>query len=168
MKRRLAVLAASAVLAAAAFGTGPARADDPDGAYCPPTATTGSVTYTSPVTTTLAPHAFTMSINTVCTGAPDETGPYVFSMSGTGVESCAAIDPTAPHGGSVSGAGPEGAISGTFTYLKVGLHYVVSMQFTMGGEEHTGQFWMDVFPPVCPYTTAALIGHGVVADVGAG
>jgi len=92
---------------------------------------------------------------------------YAIAFAGTAFDDCAAGN----GAGALSGSGPEGGIGGTFTFYRVGVHLYISGNFVSGGEPHTLQYWLDILPQgitsACDYSTAQLIGHGVIADFGA-
>jgi len=166
MRRLLSLFACLIAVGASAVAGVNANAadDDVDAAYCPAGSITGVGTWTPPITTVMMAHALTWTTHAQCTGSGDENGAYDIGFNGTSNEDCA----TGTGQGTLTGTGPEGGISGTFTFRRIGVHLYISGMFLSGGEEHTLQYWLDVIMPtsegVCVYSSAPLIGHGVIAD----
>jgi hypothetical protein len=136
---------------------------DLDGAYCPYGSISGTGNWTPAETAVLGPHAFVWDTNAECTGWGDEGGFYHVVFTGSANDAC-----TAGNGsGTLSGDGPEGLITGSFTFYRGGIHLYVSGTFFSGGEQHNLQYWIDVLAStngVCSYSTAPLLAHGAIAD----
>jgi len=170
MRRLLSLLACLVAVGGTAVGGVPANAGvaDVDAAYCPYGAITGVGTWSPAETVTPAAHSFAWDTFGTCAGTGDDSGSYHITFYGTAFDSCEVGN----GGGSLSGSGPEGAISGNFTFYRGGIHLYINGNFFSGGDQHTLQYWLDVLPSgsqvVCDYTTANLIGHGAIADSGAG
>ncbi|MBV9098437.1 MAG: hypothetical protein JO079_10310 [Frankiaceae bacterium] len=137
---------------------------DVDAAYCPYGSITGAGTWTPPETATPAPHVFVWDTNANCTSWGDEAGAYHIVFNGTSNDACT----VGTGSGQLSGFGPEGAIIGSFTFYRGGIHLYISGTFVSGGEEHSLQYWLDVLAStdLCSYSTAPLIGHGGIVDQG--
>ena len=172
MKRLVLRLSAGTLLTAAGlFGQGAERASasiapDPDAAYCAYTQVQGTAAESPPMTSTVLTRAESMTIQANCTGAGDEAGTYTLTLSGSNFGNCAAADGS----GTVTGTTPEGAMSGTYTYARPGVHYYINGSYTSAGEQHSMQLWMDIVPPIdpqqaCFYSVASLIGHGAFIDL---
>lgn len=141
----------------------PTELDDFDGAYCPYGSITGTGNWTPPETTVVSPHAFVWDTYANCTGTGDDSGFYHVVFTGSSNDACTA----GTGSGTLSGDGPEGAITGTFTFYRGGIHLYVSGNFVSGGEAHNLQYWIDVLAStdgVCAYSTAPLIAHGAIVD----
>jgi len=141
----------------------PSEVADLDAAYCPYGSITGTGSWTPAETATLAPHVFVWDTNANCTGAGDDSGSYHVVFSGSANDACTA----GTGSGTLSGSGPEGVITGSFTFYRGGIHLYISGTFVSGGEQHNLQYWIDVLAStdgVCSYSTAPLIGHGAIAD----
>jgi len=141
----------------------PPEVGDLDAAYCPYGSITGTGTWTPPETATLAPHVFVWDTNATCTGTADDGGFYHVTFTGSANDACTA----GTGAGTLSGTGPEGPISGSFTFYRGGIHLYISGTFVSGGEQHNLQYWLDVLAStdgVCSYSTAPLIGHGAIWD----
>jgi len=141
----------------------PPLPSDLDAAYCPAGSITGTGNWAPAETTTLAPHAFVWDTQAACTGTDDEAGAYHVVFNGTANDAC--------YGGSgsgtLSGNGPEGVITGSFTFYRGGIHLYISGTFSSGEEQHNLQYWIDVLASasgVCSYTTSSLLGHGAIWD----
>lgn len=166
MRRLLSLFACLVAIGGSAVAGVGAHADvsDVDAAYCPATGVHGTGEWAPAETMTTAPHSFVWTTDAQCTGSGDESGSYHVQFTGSGVDNCVSGNGS----GNLSGVGPEGAITGTFTYRRIGLHLVITGDFFSGGEEHTLQYWLDVIAAsdqqMCNYTTASLIGHGAIAD----
>jgi hypothetical protein len=166
MRRLLSLFACLVAVGGSVIAGVSAHADDSDvdAAYCPATSVQGSGVWSPAETMTSAPHSFVWTTDAQCTGSGDESGPYHVQFTGSGVDNCVSGNGS----GNLSGSGPEGTIAGTFTYRRIGIHLVITGDFVSGGEEHTLQYWLDVMTPsdqqACNYSTASLIGHGVIAD----
>lgn len=136
---------------------------DLDGAYCPYGSISGTGIWTPAETAVVGPHAFVWDTNANCTGWGDESGFYHVVFTGSANDAC-----TAGSGsGTLSGNGPEGVITGSFTFYRGGIHLYVSGTFSSGGEQHNLQYWIDVLAStdgVCAYSTAPLLAHGAIAD----
>jgi len=164
VKLSVCVLTAGTLLA----GTGHQRvaaAVEPDAAYCPYGFVQGTGSWSPPMTSALLPHSLSLAIQAQCTGSGDESGTYTVTLSGTSTENCAG----GTGGGSVAGSSPEGGMSGSFSFYKVGVHYYINGSYASAGEAHALQLWLDVVPPidvngVCLYSVASLIGHGAFVD----
>jgi hypothetical protein len=165
MRRMLSLLACLIAVGGSAVTGVSAHADvsDTDAAYCPYGFVNGVGVWSPPETTTLAPHTFQWNTQAQCLGGLDESGTYNITFVGTALDNCAAGNGT----GSLSGSGPEGSIAGTFTFYRGGVHLYISGTFFSGGEQHSLQYWLDVLASAegaCNYSTAQLVGHGVIAD----
>jgi hypothetical protein len=134
-----------------------------DGAYCPYGSITGTGNWTPAETTVVGPHAFVWDTHADCTGTGDDSGHYDVVFTGSANDAC-----TAGNGsGTLSGTGPEGVITGSFTFYRGGIHLYVSGSFFSGGEVHNLQYWIDVLAStgaVCSYSTAPLLAHGAIVD----
>src|SRR4029077_6182139 len=92
----------------------PPGAPDLDAAYCPYGAITGTGNWTPAETAVVGPHAFVWDTNAACPGAGDEDGLYHVVFTGSANDAC-----TAGSGsGTLSGNGPEGVITGSFTFYR--------------------------------------------------
>lgn len=170
MKKTLATLAVCSLAAAALLGSGgvqrAAAAELGDPAYCPYGSVSGTGLWAPGVTALITPETIQLSLQATCTGVADETGTYSIVLAGSSNESCGA----GTGAGTVAGTAPEGAMSGSFTFFKIGIHYYISGSFTAGGESHNLQLWIDVLPSatvngVCAYGSAPLIGHGAILEM---
>jgi hypothetical protein len=136
---------------------------DLDAAYCPYGSIAGTGNWTPSETTVLGPHAFVWDTHADCAGPGDDSGSYHVVFTGSANDAC-----TAGSGsGTLSGSGPEGVISGSFTFYRGGIHLYISGSFASGGEQHILQYWLDVLAStdgVCSYSTAPLLGHGGILD----
>jgi hypothetical protein len=167
MRRTVASFACALVSGVLFLGTGarPAHAaiaPEPDTAYCPYGSVTGAGSWSPNVDSNLSNHVLTITVAANCTGAGDESGFYSVTLTGSSLENCAGGDGS----GGVSGVSPEGTMSGTFTFYKIGVHYYINGSYTAAGEPHTLQLWLDILPLAspCNYGAAPLIGHGAFAD----
>lgn len=169
-KRARAALVVGLTIAAGvgAFAPPAAHALDFDAGYCPATSATGHVSYTPGVTVTPSPNTFTMDVSCSAAGTADESGSYALTLNGTSLlDTCASGTDDPSGSGTVTGTGPEGAVSGTFSFTKPGIHYYIDGEYTSGAERHTLKLWLDIInqsPSPCFYNEADLIGHGVFAD----
>lgn len=167
MRRLLSLFACMAVTLGGSIVTGTsAHADDGGAAYCPYGSVTGQGFWSPAVTATLEAHSFEWITDAYCTGSADEGGYYGIDFHfGQSFESCAAGSGV----GAIDGTGPEGSVSGTFGFYRVGVHLIINGEFMSAGEWHKLGYWLDVLPQlpdeaVCNYTDASLIGHGAIAD----
>ncbi|MDQ1748602.1 MAG: hypothetical protein QOD07_2865 [Frankiaceae bacterium] len=135
----------------------------PDAAYCPYGSVTGTGNWSPAETTTVGPHTFVWDTNANCLGAADDGGFYHVTFRGSSNDAC-----TAGSGaGDLSGSGPEGPITGSFTFFRGGIHLYISGTFVSGGEQHNLQYWIDVLASAggtCSYSTAPLLAHGAIVD----
>lgn len=164
MRRLLSLFVCLIALGGAAVGGVSAYADDVDAAYCPYGSVTGNGTWSPAETTVTTRHDFVWDTTATCTGG-DDGGLYRIVFNGSAIDNCVSGNGS----GTLTGSGPEGPITGTFTFRRIGIHLYISGDFLSGGERHTLQYWLDILPPggdnsLCNYTTAPLIGHGVIAD----
>jgi hypothetical protein len=167
----LRLMACALAVGAFGFGAGAERAHaaiapEPDAAYCAYTQVQGTAMETPAMTSSVLTRAETITIQANCVGAGDESGLYTLSLTGSNFGNCGAADGS----GTVTGTTPEGAMSGTYTYARPGVHYYINGSYAAAGESHSMQLWMDIVPPVdpqqaCFYSVASLIGHGAFADL---
>lgn len=167
MRRTLASLTCALVSGALLLGPGarPVHAQlapEPDAVYCPANTVTGAGSWGPNVDQNLANHTIQLAVAANCLGAGDESGFYTVTLTGTSLENCAA----GTGSGQVSGNSPEGGMSGSFTFFKIGVHYYISGTYVAAAENHRLQLWLDVLPLAspCNYGSGALLGHGAFID----
>jgi len=172
MTRRI-LLVLALLLGAWTVVPGSANAVEASDAACEPPAPPQSAaiqgfgSWFLPVTPTNLTHSWSMSLEAECTsGTGHDVGVYDFDLSGSSIENCAGGEGT----GSIDGEGPEGDLGGSLTFVKVGVHYYITGNMTMGGHSHNLNLWVDVIPQIntnniCYYDNAAVFGHGNLASV---
>jgi hypothetical protein len=163
MVRRLVTLVLAGLLGSAVLATGPATAADLDFATCSPTSTTGSATWTPPLTAASTSAAFNATVNATCTGAGDEAGAWTFSFSATSTTENGCIQGSGS--GTVAATGPE-SFTSTFTYARFG--WFVQVAIDAGGPEgSTGGFFLagqGVPGDLCPASPSSLFSIGATGD----
>lgn len=125
---------------------------------------TGDIAYTTPVTTATSPVDWTMHLHADC-GGTGVAGHYELTFTGHSNESCT----SGTGGAQVSGTGPNGPLSGTWSFTRGGIHYygyapAGSGHFTDSSGTHQMAWWLDLFSggAPCPVATARIEGHGLL------
>ena len=173
MRRFSRVLGITAIVATAVL-IGPARVSasvvEPDAAYCDYTTMTGDATWSPGVTVAPQPNTFTMNITVSCYPIlhefDDEYGNYSLTLQGF-APLLSTAGSVVPGNGTISGSGPEGSITGTFTFHVDTIHYYIMGSYTSGFEQHNIQLWPDLLtfsPSPTFYDFATLRCHGSFVD----
>jgi hypothetical protein len=171
MRGTLVRFLAAGAIAASALATAPAHATA--FADCPYGQVNGSITYNTPVTTIAGPTTWTMTLNATCVGQAPLAGAYTLVFTGQSTESC-----TSGNGGAtVTGTGPNGPLTGSWSFARFGVHYYGFAPygfgvFTDAAGTHNMFWWLDLYPlsptggaaAPCPITHASVIGHGALND----
>ena len=156
----------AAGLAGMSIAAPPAGAVLVDPAYCPVTGLSGHVDYDSVVTLTPAANTFVMTVSCTAPGLSHNAGSYSLTLTGTTpLDTCAGAALTGS--GTITGSGPHGATTGTFTFIRPGIHYYIDGAYSAGGAGHTLKLWLDIVnpsPSPCSYDQADIIGHGAFGD----
>jgi hypothetical protein len=162
------MVAALAVIAA------PSRASasvlEPDAAYCDYTTMNGTASWSPGVTVAPQPNTFTMDIFVDCypefTQFDDEYGIYDLHLTGF-APLLSTAGTVLPGSGTISGSGPEGSISGSFTFTANGIHYFIVGNYVSDFEQHQIHLWPDLLsfsPSPTFYNFATLSSHGAFID----
>ena len=167
--RILGVAMITAVAVIAMPGRASASVVEPDAAYCDYTTMNGTASWTPGVTITPQPNTFTMDIQVSChpelTQSDDEYGFYSLHLAGFADLSVAGS--VGPGSGTISGSGPEGSISGSFTFNASSIHYVIVGSYVSNFEQHQIHLWPDLLtfsPSATFYDFATLRSHGAFID----
>ena len=132
---------------------------------CPYGNVTGDITYNTAVTTTKGRVTWTMNLHADCVGSGPVAGHYDLTFTGSSDESCS----EGTGGATVTGTGPNGAITGTWSFTRGGIHYYGyaprgNGHFTDSLGEHQMAWWLDILTGgnPCPGLTADVAGHGLI------
>jgi hypothetical protein len=141
---------------------------NPPVADCPYSHVSGSISYSPAVQSTSGPVTWDMTLQADCFGLTPLTGHYDLSFSGSGTESCT----TGSGSATVTGTGPNGALTGTWSFTRGGIHYYGYQpsghgEFTDATGTYQMAWWLDIVPTgsSCPISTADVTGHGALARI---
>jgi hypothetical protein len=135
-------------------------------ADCPYGNVVGDILYSAPVQATPLTVSWTMTLHADCVGTSPLAGHYDLTLVGQSTESC-----TAGNGyATVVGTGPNGALTGSWSFTRGGIHYYGYVPSGYGSfTDATGPYqmawWLDLFPNAassCPIPSAHIVGHGAL------
>jgi hypothetical protein len=101
-------------------------------------------------------------------GSGDPVGQYFWYLAGYSNEGCGGGTGV----GFIEGEGPKGDLYGNFEFYKVGVHYYMTVNFTMAQQDYHMSLWVDVIPEVgpeeqgyCFYEYPDMFGHAAIKSV---